>query len=186
MLDDKAFKKNRRSNSITYFRSVFSGLLLSLLVFLNVYLLSCADDSTESIEDFQTFLEKNDGSEWLLRNDTLKVFIRINNNETNLIEQWYYIDESKCFDYNPNIFVPGNCAIKENSNECFMVMGDLFLSDYESMTFTNQGALLRVDIRLDEWNDEIVFFSKSTESVEDLKNCQPLDKITCLFYKACR
>ncbi|MGA9270320.1 MAG: hypothetical protein WBV45_06835 [Lutimonas sp.] len=152
---------------------------------LSVYLLSCADDSIDSVEDFQSFLEKNDGSEWLLRNDTLKVFIRINNNETHLIEQWYYLEESNCFDYNPNIFVPGNCTIKENSNECFMVMGDLFLSDYESMTFTNQGALLRVDITLDEWNDETVFFSKSTESVDDLKTCQPIDKVSCLFFKTC-
>ena len=66
-----------------------------------------------------------------------------------------------------------------------MVMGDLFLSDYESMTFTNQGALLRVDITLDEWNDETVFFSKSTESVDDLKTCQPIDKVSCLFFKTC-
>ncbi len=136
-------------------------------------------------EDFQTFLEKNDGSEWLLRNDTLKVFIRINNNEINLIEQWYYIEESKCFDYNPNIFVPGDCRIKENSNECFTIAGDVILSDYESMTFTNQGALLRVDIVISEWENETVFFSKSYESLDDLKNCKPLDKTTCLFFKSC-
>lgn len=185
MLGKKTFKKNHRKRSIKSYRSDFFRLLQCLVVILTACLLSCSDDSSDSIEDFQTFLEKNDGSEWSLRNDSLKVFIRINNNETNLIEQWYYINESKCFDYNPNIFVPGNCTIKENSNECFMVMGDLFLSDYESMTFTNQGALLRVDITLDEWNDETVFFSKSTESVDDLKTCQPIDKVSCLFFKTC-
>ena len=185
MLGEKTFKKNRRSNSITYFRSVFSGLLLSLLVILNVYLLSCADDSIDSVEDFQTFLEKNDGSEWLLRNDTLKVFIRINNNETHLIEQWYYLEESNCFNYNPNIFIPGDCSIKENSNECLIVRGDIILSDFDYMTFSNQGDLLRVHITINEWEDDMVFFTKSPERVDDLKHCKPLDKISCLFFKAC-
>lgn len=186
MLGVNTFKKNHSSNSIKYFRSVFSGLLISLLVILSVYLLSCADDSIDSVEDFQTFLEKNDGSEWLLRNDTLKVFIRINNNETNLIEQWYFLEESNCFDYNPNIFIPGDCSIKENSNECLIVRGDIILSNFDYMTFSNQGDLLRVHITINEWEDDMVFFTKSPERVDDLKNCKPLDKISCLFFKACR
>lgn len=187
MFGKKYLIKNHKNSFYTYCRSVFFRRFLCLVLILSACVFSCSDSGEDDIEiSFQTFLEKNDGSEWMLRNDSLKVYIRINNNETNLIEQWYYIDESKCFDYKPNIFVPGNCVIKENSSECFVILGDLFLSDYESMTFTNEGTLLRADITLDEWNEETVFFSKSTESVDDLKNCLPVDKITCLFFKTCR
>ena len=173
MLSWKTFIKNRRISFIQW------------IVILFACLLSCGDESVDPIEDLQNFLEKNDGSEWMLRNDTLKVYIRINNNETNLIEQWYYLDESKCFDYNPNIFIPGDCRIKENSSACLTVMGDIILSDYESMTFTNHGDLLRVDIILSEWKEETVFFSRSEYPVDDLKQCKPIEKITCLFFKSC-
>jgi len=182
----KTFIKNHKSSLLKYYISVFSGLLTGLLVILIVCLVSCGDDSNDPIEDFQSFLEKNDGSEWLLKNDTLKVFIRINNNETHLIEQWYYLEESNCFDYNPNIFIPGDCSIKENSNECLIVRGDIILSDFDYMTFSNQGDLLRVHITISEWEDDMVFFTKSLEPVDDLKICKPFDKISCLFYKACR
>ena len=182
MFGKKSLKKNPGGSFIKHRGPQLFKLLQIVILVLAFCLHSCAD--TE--EDLQTFLEKNDGSEWLLRNDTLKVYIRINNNETNLIEQWYYNEESSCFDYNPNIFVPGDCHIKENSYECFMIAGDIILSDYESMTFTNQGTLLRVDIILSEWTSETVFFSKSTTSVDELKNCKPVDKMTCLFFKSCR
>jgi hypothetical protein len=54
------------------------------------------------------------------------------------------------------------------------------------MTFSNQGDLLRVHITISEWEDDMVFFTKSPEPVDDLKICKPFDKISCLFYKACR
>lgn len=142
---------------------------------------SCADDTDE----FYTFLEKNDGTEWLLNNDSLQVYIRINNNSENLIEQWYYISEMNCFDYNSNIFSAGECVIKENSTDRCVIAGDMVLSDYEYMTFTRQDNLLRVDFTINEWQNETVFFSRSIENVDNLNNCEPMQKTECLFYKEC-
>lgn len=112
--------------------------------------LSCADEGA----DLQSFLEKNDGTEWLLLNDDLTVYIRFNNNEINLIEQWSYDKEFDCYEYDPNIFTPGDSEIKENSIDKLMIEGDVILSDYETMSFSVQDNILRVDIKLCEWQEE--------------------------------
>ena len=148
-------------------------------------LLAIVVSNCDKGEEFQTFLERNDGSEWILNNDDLKVFVRINNNDANLIEQWYYVSDLQCYDYNPNIFMPGNCVVRENSFDTFVIAGDSFLSDYEYMTFTNQGEYLRVDITLSEKRVETVFFSKTNLRVDDLKQCKAVGKMLCLFYKMC-
>ena len=179
-------KPHRKDNPI---RAVSKGVLNRLipivgLIFLTLSLqLFCTDE--DGVEDFQTFLEKNDGSEWMLKNDSLNVYIRINNNDKHLIEQWYFRSELKCYDYNPNIFVPGDCKILENSADCLMVRGDYILSDFDSMTFSNEGNRLRVDIQMSEWRLETVYFTQSSSRIENLKECKPVDKITCHFFKPC-
>jgi hypothetical protein len=163
---------------ISFVYGVFCKAMFLLLVILSY---TCSGSG----DDFQTFLEKNDGSEWQLKNDSLMVFIRINNNSENLIEQWYYQEEMKCYDYNSNIFVPGDCEIRENSFDCFVIEGDMIISDYETMTFVNQGDFLRVDIKFSEWENETVYFTKSLISFEDFKICKPLNKGKCAFYSPC-
>lgn len=158
-------------------KTLFATLILSSFVFL----LSCTDTGDE----FQTFLEKNDGTEWLLSNDNLTVYIRLNNNSTPHIEQWYYTSEFKCFEYNPNIFIPGDCKIKENSIDTLIVEGDLFLSDYEYMTFTTQGNTLKVDITLDECQEETVYFTKSSVWLDNLETCVQVEKEQLRFYHSC-
>lgn len=149
------------------------SLLYCLIFILLTFTISCSDEG----DDFQSFLEKNDGTEWLLLNDDITVYIRLNNNKNNLLEQWCYNFETDCYDYNPNIFIPGDSEIKENSTDRFIIRGDIILSDYESMTFSVQGDTLTVNIKLSEWENETVYFNKSLVKVDDLPKCSnDLDK----------
>jgi len=137
-----------------------------ILIVLTV-VISCSDEG----EDFQSFLEKNDGTEWLLKNENLIVYIRLNINESILLEQWSYNKESDCYDYNSNIFSPGDFEIKENSIDKLSIQGDMILSDFELMTFSRQDNILTVDIVLCEWEEETVYFDQSSAKVDKLTKC---------------
>ena len=149
-----------------------TSLIVCLILIVFTNFLSCSDEG----EDFQSFLEKNDGTEWLLLNDDIIVYIRFNNNEINLIEQWSYNRELDCYDYNANIFVPGDFEIKENSINKLIIEGDYILSDYEYMTFSVQDNTLTVDIQLCEWEEETVYFNKSVVKLDDLIKCVQIDQ----------
>ena len=155
-----------------------TALIICLVLIILTNSISCADEG----DDFQSFLEKNDGTEWLLLNDELTVYIRFNNNNINLIEQWGYNKELDCYEYNPNIFTPGDSKIKENSIDKLIVEGDIILSDYEYMTFSVQDDKLTVDIKLCEWQEETVYFYKSVVNVDDLQQCVTIEK-TKMFLK---
>ncbi len=141
-----------------------------MIVFTNS--ISCSDED----DDFQSFLEKNDGTQWLLLNDDNTVYIRFNNNKTNLIEQWSYNKEFDCYEYNANIFIPGDFEIKENTIDKLIIEGEFILSDYEYMTFSIQDEKLTVDIKLSEWQEETVYFNKSFVKVNDLEKCVLINK----------
>jgi hypothetical protein len=165
-----------RPSKIHFLEKIALVICLILIVFLN--LLSCSDEG----DDVQSFLEKNDGTEWLLMNDDLIVYIRFNNNKVNLIEQWSFNTASDCYDYNPNICIPGDFEIMENSIDKLTIKGDYILSDYEFMTFSVQNNTLRVDIELCEWQEETVYFNKSIVKVNDLTKCVQIKK-TNMFLK---
>ena len=162
-----------------FIKKTYLIICLILIVFTNS--LSCSDDS----DDFQLFLEKNAGTEWLLMNDDITVYIRFNNNKTNLIEQWSYNKEIDCYEYNPNIFIPGDIEIMENSIDKLIIKGDYILSDYEYMTFSVQDNTLTIDIKLCEWQEETVYFNKSLVKVDDLTKCVQTNKtqMTLKFIK---
>jgi len=143
----------------------FIMILLALII-------SCTD-TADDVQDIyvEDFLEKNDGTEWLLSNDDLKVYIRLNNNVDQLIEQWRYKEELDCYEYNPNIFSPGNLKIVENLTHEMTIEGDPVLSDYEHMTLSRQGNTLKVLISITEWQQETVYFYKSTLQLKDLEKC---------------
>lgn len=102
--------------------------------------LSCSDGD----DDFRTFLEKHDGSEWLLSNENFEttVYIRFNNYEIILLEQWSYNSELDCYEYNSNIFIPGDFKIKENSMRKLVVECDAIIGPFESMTFSIQDIFI--------------------------------------------
>ena len=153
-------------------QSLKISLVVCLILIIFTNSLSCSDEG----DDFQSFLEKNDGTEWLLLNDDITVYIRFNNNDINLIEQWNYNKEFDCYDYNANIFIPGDIQIKENSIDKLTIEGDYILSDYEYMTFSVQDNTLTVEIKLCDWQEETVYFNKSIGKVDDLSKCVQINK----------
>lgn len=153
-----------------FMKSISTYKYIILLVFTAIF--SCTDTG-EDIEpiNIENFLKKNDGTEWLLSNDDLKVYIRLNDDLEQLIEQWRYNLELNCYEYNPNIFSPGNLKIVENSSNELTIEGDAVLSDYEHMTLTREGNTLKVLITITEWQEEAVYFTQATLQLEDLERC---------------
>lgn len=144
-------------------------LYRTLILAVFTFFLSCSDRG----DDFQTFLEKHDGTEWLLskNNMDITVYIRLNNYNKKLIEQWSYNSEFDCYAYNPNIFIPGNFEIMENSVKRLVVQCDAVLGPFESMAFSILGDALKVDIIISEWEKETVYFNKSSLNVDYLDIC---------------
>lgn len=146
----------------------FTILLFSFFTFY----FACSDDAEEEFNnEFQTFLEKHDGTEWLLSNDDITVYIRINNDMEKLIEQWRFDHELNCFIYNSNIMNPGNYQIKENSRDTLIIDCDIILGDCDCMTFFCQEDNLMVEIKISEWEDETVYFDPSPTNVDNLEKC---------------
>lgn len=149
-------------NYITYL------ILISLLFSLQ---LSCTDDSEDTVEVFETFLEKNHQTEWILSDPELIVYIRINDDETHLIEQWSYVTDKGCYEYNANIFLHGDYRILENSENLLIVGCDPVLGDCDKLAFHMEGTALQVDVTISEWEEEIVYFTKSSVPLDELKTC---------------
>ena len=158
-----------------FMKSISTYKYIILLVF--TVILSCTD-TDEEIQTINTedFLKKNDGTEWLLSNDDLKVYIRLNDDLEQLIEQWRYNEKLDCYEYNPNIFSPGNLRIVENLTYEMTVEGDPVLSDYEHMTISREGNTLKVLITITEWQEEAVFFTQATLQLDDLERCTDQDE----------
>ena len=147
----------------------FYVTLLITVFSISIY---CSDDTAdEPFEDFQTFLEKYDGTEWVLSNEDIKLYIRLNTDTLQLIEQWSFHDELNCYIYNPNILNPGNYKILENSANTLVIDCDAILGDCDYMTFRIQENTLMVDVKISEWEDEMVYFNQASQSVDILEKC---------------
>ena len=145
---------------------------ITLMMTVFIFSASCSDDTNEEIiVEFETFLEKNDKTAWLLSTDDRTVYIRLNNDTILLIEQWRYNSDLDCYAYNPNIFNPGTYKVKENSNHKLVIDCDIILGDCDCMTFSRHEDTLHVDIRISEWEEETVYFSKASVLVDDLVKC---------------
>mgnify|MGYP001828522091 CR=1 FL=1 len=148
--------------------AVISVLLLLSLSIIN----SCSDDSEEDlIIVSQNFLEKNDKTEWLLSKENMSVYIRLNKDINPLIEQWSYQSDLDCYVYNANIFQPGNFTIKENSAEKLVIDCDAIFGDCDCMTLTQKENTLQVDIKINEWQEETVYFNIVRNKVDELEKC---------------
>ena len=149
-----------------------TAIFITLILTLFCLSFSCSDDTIDEINvDFKTFLEENDGTEWLLSKDDIKVYIRLNNDSIQLIEQWRFNSELNCYAYNSNIFSPGSYTIKENSKNKLVIDCDPILGDCDCMTFSRLGNTLTVDIKISEWEEETVFFNISSVKVDELLKC---------------
>ena len=167
----KCLKKILSKMNVFHLRELKLKKIISLFYYLILIVLPVVISCSDEGENFQSFLEKNDGTEWVLLNEDLIVYIRLNINESILLEQWSYNKELDCYDYNSNIFSPGDFEIKENSIDKLSIQEDMILSDFELMTFSTQDNMLTVDIVLCEWEEETVYFNQSLVKVDKLINC---------------
>lgn len=185
----KSLKKILSKMNVFHLRELQFKKIISLFYCLILIVLTFATSCSDEGDNFQSFLEKNDGTEWLLLNEDLIVYIRLNRNKSNLLEQWSYNKELDCYDYNSNIFSPGDFEIKENSIDKLIIQGDMILSDFELMTFSRQDNILTVAIVLCEWQEETVSFNQSSVKVDNLTKCSnDIDKTNQLplFYRITR
>ncbi|WKK66485.1 hypothetical protein [Lutimonas zeaxanthinifaciens] len=156
----------RTKNRNKFASRLFSTFLLFCL------LISCSDDIDEVS---LTFLEKNHNTQWVLSHPELSVYIRINNEQDHLIEQWRYDSELECYEYNSNIFNPGDYQIMENTEDQLVVSCDAILGNCNKLTFHLEGNTLQVDVKLSDWEEETVYFLKSTQNLNDLSICEVKD-----------
>lgn len=157
---------------------------MALILTFCVFFISCDEDTIDEISgDPLTFLEENDGTKWLLSNKDITVYIRINNDNIHLIEQWRMTEDLDCYNYNANIFNPGYYTIKENSANRLVISCDPVLGDCDYMTFSKQGSLLTVDIHISEWEEETVLFNISSVQVDDLEKCDVEPENNQKFYE---
>ena len=159
--------KKSRKPKINSISNIVFQLFLSFLLFALIG--SCSDDIDEVS---LTFLEQNNNTQWVLSNPELSVYIRINDDQDRLIEQWRYVSETDCYEYNSNIFIPGDYQIMENTEDQLVVSCDAILGDCNKLTFHLEGNTLQVDVKLSEWEEETVYFLKSTQNLNELDTCE--------------
>ena len=140
-------------------------VLLGLIISLN----SCSSDD----ETTKTFLEKYDGTSWLVPVSEETIYIRINDDLINFIEEWEYHESNDCYEYEDDFFDEGTFEVVENSENKLIIEYN-YEGDTETLTLTPQGAALKVivDYSFDgETWQEIIFLTKSPINVDDLVIC---------------
>ena len=140
-------------------------VLLGLIISLN----GCSSDD----ETTKTFLEKYDGTSWLVPISEETVYIRINDDLIKFIEEWEYYESNDCYEYEDHFFEEGTFEVIENSENKLIVEYN-YEGDTETLTLTVQGDTLKVvvDYSFDgETGQEILFLTKSSINVDDLVIC---------------
>ena len=133
-------------------------IILGLIVSFN----SCSDDDDD---DFQTFLERYDGTKWV-NTDELTFYIRLNDNTNKLIESWILFDD--CYFYDVDFESEGVELVENSKDKLIIKFTDD--GDITTVTITMQGETLRAVVK--EGNEEdIIYFDKSSVNVDDLEIC---------------
>ena len=103
----------------------YTILLLLSCVGLLVSLSNCTDDDPDDIM-VQNFLEKNDGTKWVVTEDDIIVYLRINNNLNRAVELWMKeinmgkgMTDDDCYYYSHDLFDNDEMEIGENSTNKF-------------------------------------------------------------------
>ncbi len=145
--------------------TIFKHKLLYFFIILGFAVIfnSCSDDDDD---DFQTFLEKYDGTKWVYTEDEFTFYVRLNDNPNKFIESWILIDD--CYFYSVD-FESEGVELVENSKDKLIIKytdeGEII-----TVTLTPQGETIRVVVK--EGNDEDLYlFVKTSVNVDDLEIC---------------
>ncbi len=140
-------------------------ILFSLTIFLN----SC--NSEEDVEDIpHTFLEKYDGTKWVVNTKDFTMYLRLDNTKK-FVEQWVFYGE--CYAYK---FESENLEIVENS-EYNLIIKYTDEEVTETYKISVQGGVLMVIFQVNG-EEDIMYFEKTTINVDDFEICNPENNVT--------
>ena len=160
---------NELKNLVYRFFILFTSI--GLLISYN----SCVSDQKDKdLISVQTFLERHDGTKWTVIEEEMRIYVRLNNDMDKALELWIselelakLITYKECFYYNPEMLNAEEVAILENSESklVFTYLGN------ETWTFSRDGERLKLEFETLNNVRDAVYFSKTTENVDELEIC---------------
>ncbi|GAA4281060.1 hypothetical protein [Gaetbulibacter aestuarii] len=148
-----------------------------LIYLLPIFLILFTCNNKDNVNDTnpETFLEQFENTVWLSNVDEVNTYIRFINDLNHPIEFW--VDEGDCFYYDQEDFSEGG-SVSENLNNILEftyseTYGDIEYVEIVTVTVSGNTMVVKY---VDYENGEIiesgsVYFSKSTENVDDFTLC---------------
>lgn len=136
---------------------------------------SCVPDQKDKdLIVAQTFLEKHDGSKWMVIEKEMRIYVRLNNDMDKDLEIWMaelgiekLMGSKECFYYSKELLNTEEVNVLENSGS---ELAFTHLDD-ETWTFSMNGERLKLEFETLNNVKKTVFFSKTTEDLYDLNIC---------------
>lgn len=136
---------------------------------------SCAPDGKDKDLPIElSFLETYDYSKWTLIQDEMRIYIRFNKDMDKAIEMWMselefekLFGKDECFYYTAEMLNVENIKILENSEEKL----EFSTKKNTTWTFTEEKQRLKFVVKTPDGIREPIYFSKTTESFNDLEIC---------------
>ncbi|MEL4454872.1 hypothetical protein [Lutimonas vermicola] len=160
-------------NTLKHFVSRFFILfaLLGLLISHN----SCVPDQKDKgLFWSQGFLEKYDGTTWKLIEEEMRIYVRLNDDIDKDLELWMsdlelakLMTRKECFYHSHETLNTEEVEVLEISENKLVFT---YLDD-ETYTFSMDGERLKVEFETLDNVKKTVYFSKTTEDVDDLDIC---------------
>ncbi len=149
-------------------------ILLTCLGLVISYNSCISDQKDKDLISIQTFLEKHDGSKWTVIENDMRIYLRLNKDEDKDLEIWMselefakLMAHKECFYYSQEMLNTEEAEVIENFGSK-LVFTDL---DDETWTFSMDGERLKLEFETLNNVKEAVYFSKTTENVDDLDIC---------------
>ena len=136
---------------------------------------SCVSDQKDKdLIVAQTFLEKHEATKWMVIEEDMRIYLRLNNDKDKDLEIWTaelgfekLMASEECFYYNQEMLNPEDVEVIENygSKLAFTHL------DTETWTFSIDEKRLKLEFETPNKAKEVVYFSKTTENLDDLTIC---------------
>jgi len=160
---------NDLKNLISRFFILFAciGLVIS-------YNSCVSDQKDKDLILAQTFLEKHKATKWMVIEDDLRIYLRLSNDKDKDLEIWMaelgfekLMASEECFFYSQELLNSEEVEVVENfgSKLVFTHLDD------ETWTFSIDEKRLKLEFETSDNIKEVVYFSKTTENVDDLTIC---------------
>jgi hypothetical protein len=134
---------------------------------------NCTSDDKDDIV-VQTFLEKNNGTKWVITEDDDLIYMRINDDMTKPIELWISdfdvakgLADDDCYYYNDDLLEIEEMEILENSANklTFTYLGN------ETWSFTIAGDRLKMEFTNSSGLQDATYLDKTNDDVDSFEIC---------------